>query len=342
MTEPAPAPVRDLLTLRDMLRWAISRFNAADLVYGHGTTTALDEAAFIILEGLHLPIDQLEPFLDARLLEHERRHLVDLIEARISTRKPAAYLLHKAYVGGVPFFVDERVIVPRSFIAELLRTDLFQGGPGALVEDPTTVRSVLDLCTGSGCLAILAAQHFPVAQVDAVDLSPAALEVAKINVAASGLGDRVSLFHGDLFAPLAGRRYDLIITNPPYVGDAVMAALPPEFAAEPAMALDGGGDGLDLVRRIIAAAPAHLEPGGGLICEIGEDREILDADYPDLPFLWLDTEESQAEVFWLNANDLPLKSPARGSQKTPPRRSQSKAADAASGATAKGRRPTRR
>ena len=234
------------------------------------------------------------------------------------------------------------MIVPRSFIGELLRTDLFQGGPGALVEDPASVRTVLDLCTGSGCLAILAAQHFPNAQVDAVDLSEAALEVARINVEASGLGDRITLLQGDLFAPLAGRRYDLIITNPPYVGAEVMADLPPEFAAEPAMALDGGGDGLDLVRRILAAAPLHLEPGGGIVCEIGEDREILDAEYPQLPFLWLDTQESMAEVFWLNASDLVVKSPARGSQKTPPPRSRSKARDAASAAAAKGRRPGRR
>jgi len=342
MAASSSTPLRDLLTVRDLLRWAISRFNAAKLVYGHGATTALDEAAFLILESLHLPIDQLEPFADARLLEAERKRIIDLIEARISTRKPASYLLNKAYVGSVPFYVDERVIVPRSFIGELLRSDLFAGGPGSLVKDPFAVRSVLDLCTGSGCLAILAAKHFPAAQVDAVDLSEAALEVAKINVEASGEGERISLFHGDLFKPLKGRRYDLIITNPPYVGEEVMGELPPEFAAEPAMALAGGGDGLDLVRSLILAAPDHLEVDGGLICEIGEDREILESDFPDLPFLWLDTEESAGEVFWLSAESLGVKPPQRAAGKTPAPRSRSKARDAASAATSKARRPAPR
>jgi ribosomal protein L3 glutamine methyltransferase len=342
MPAPASTPLSDLLTLRDLLRWAISRFNAAGLVYGHGTTTALDEAAFILLEALHLPIDQLEPFLDARLLRDERKRVIDLIEARIATRKPASYLLNKAYVGAEPFYVDERVIVPRSFIGELLRSEHFAGGPGALVQDPFALRSVLDLCTGSGCLAILAARHFPAALVDAVDLSEAALEVAKINVAASGEEGRISLLHGDLFKPLKGRRYDLIITNPPYVGEEVMSELPPEFAAEPAMALAGGGDGLDLVRRIILEAPDHLEVGGGILCEIGEDREILESDFPDLPFLWLDTEESQGEVFWLSAADLGVKPPPHAAGKTPAPRSRSRSRGAASAATSKGRRPARR
>ena len=342
MAASSSTPLRDLLTLRDLLRWAISRFNAAKLVYGHGTTTALDEAAFIILEALHLPIDQLEPFLEARLLEAERKRIIDLIEARIATRKPASYLLNKAYVGSEPFYVDERVIVPRSFIGELLRTEHFAGGPGSLVKDPFAVRSVLDLCTGSGCLAVLAAKQFPMAEVDAVDLSEAALEVATINVEASGEGERISLYHGDLFTPLKGRRYDLIITNPPYVGEEVMGELPPEFAAEPAMALAGGGDGLDLVRNLILAAPDHLEVGGGMICEIGEDREILESDFPDLPFLWLDTQESAGEVFWLSAEALGVKPPPRAAGKTPAPRSRSTARGAASAATSKARRPARR
>lgn len=304
---PLPTPdelVEQLATPRDFLRFAISRFRAHELVFGHGATDALDEAAFIILESLSLPIDRLDPFLDARLLAAERHRLAELILARISTRKPAAYLLGRAYVGGVPFYVDERVIVPRSFIGELLRTGLFAGGEGPILIEPEEVVSALDLCTGSACLAILAAQRFPNAHVDAVDLSEDALAVARINHAESGLGDRLNLFHGDLFAPLKGRRYDVIITNPPYVGADVMAQLPPEYAHEPEMALASGEDGLDLVRRILAEAGAHLTENGGLLCEMGEGREILEAEFPDLPFLWLDTEESVGEVFWLESAAL--------------------------------------
>ena len=313
----APA---ELASVRDFFRYAISRFNAADLVFAHGTTSALDEAAFIVLEGLHLPIDQLEPFFDARLVAAERQRLFDLIEARVTTRKPASYLLNRAYVGGVPFYVDERVIVPRSFIGELMRSEIFADAEGALIEDSSVLTSVLDLCTGSGCLAILAAQMFPGAAVDAVDLSPAALEVARKNVDHFGLGERLELLHGDLFAPLEGRTYDLIITNPPYVGEAVMSALPPEFAHEPAMALDGGVDGFDIVRRILAGAGAHLNADGGLICEIGEDRELLETEFPQLPFLWLDTQDSAGEVFWLRASDLsPSPDGSKGKSRRPRR-----------------------
>jgi ribosomal protein L3 glutamine methyltransferase len=307
MTDTLPdaaAMAAELTTPRDFLRCAVSLFRANELVFGHGTTDALDEAAFIILEGLSLPIDRLEPFFDARLLPAERRRLADLIIARVTTRKPASYLLKKAYVGGVPFYVDERVIVPRSFIGELLRTGLFSGDDASSLMDPADVSSALDLCTGSGCLAILMAQTFPHAMIDAVDLSPDALAVAKINLDASGLQDRIGLVQGDLFAPLQGRRYDLIVTNPPYVGAQVMSELPPEYAHEPEMALASGEDGLDIVRQILAQAGEHLNPGGGLICEMGEDRDILEAEFPDLPFLWLDTEQSSGEVFWLSAEAL--------------------------------------
>ncbi|MFT0859759.1 50S ribosomal protein L3 N(5)-glutamine methyltransferase [Ancylobacter sp. G4_0304] len=294
----------DLVTVRDYVRHAVSRFNAADLAFGHGTTTALDEAAFMVLEALRLPVDDLSPWLDARLTREEREQIAALIEARCTTRKPAAYLLGRTYIRGVPFKSDERAIVPRSFIGELLAGELFGGEGFALVEDVDSVGRALDLCTGSGCLAILAAMIFPHAQVDAVDISPKALSLARENVAEHAMEDRVSLIEGDLFAPLQGRLYDLIITNPPYVDAEAMAALPQEYRFEPTLAFDGGPDGLDIVRRILTEAPAHLTARGGIICEIGTGKEILEAEYPHLPFLWLDTEDSEGEVFWLSGRDL--------------------------------------
>jgi ribosomal protein L3 glutamine methyltransferase len=297
-------PDPDLLTLRDHLRWAVSRFRAAGLVHGHGATTALDEAAYLILETLHLPLDQLDPFLDARLTVPERQAVQAIIERRVTTRKPAAYLTNRAYIQGVPFYVDERVIVPRSYLGEMLFSDLIGGGGFALVEDPRAITRVLDLCTGSGCLAILAAMVFENARVDAVDLSPNALAVAARNVADHGLEDRLTLHRGDLFAPLGKARYDLILTNPPYVDHAAMAELPAEYRAEPALALDGGPDGLDIVRRILNEAPSHLTPEGGLLCEIGTGREIIEADYPDLDLMWLDSAQSEGEVFWIAAQAL--------------------------------------
>lgn len=283
----------DLQTIRDFLRYAVSRFTRAGLYFGHGAGTALDEAAFIILESLSLPIDDINPWLDARLVAGEKTRLAELIEARVTTRKPAAYLLNKAYVQGVPFYVDERVIVPRSYIGEIL------AGEPAFLPAPTDMRSILDLCTGSGCLAILAALAFPEAEVHAVDLSADALAVARRNVADHGLEERITLHEGDLFAPLGKRKFDLILTNPPYVGAGAMAALPPEFRAEPALALAGGDDGLDLVRRILAEAPARLNAGGGVLCEFGTGREILEEEYAHLDFLWPSSEEGDGEVFWL-------------------------------------------
>ncbi|HEY1944016.1 MAG TPA: 50S ribosomal protein L3 N(5)-glutamine methyltransferase, partial [Roseiarcus sp.] len=282
------------------------------LAFGHGATTALDEAAFLILEGLGLPIDTLDPFLDARLLRHERTRLLDLIEARATTRKPAAYLVHRAYIKGVPFYVDERVIVPRSFIGELLFRGLV--GEGSLIEDRDAIESALDLCVGGGSLAILAARTFPNAQIDAVDLSPDALAVARRNVGDHGLSERISLYQGDLFAPVGGKRYDLILTNPPYVEAESVDAFPPEYAAEPRLAHEGGPDGLSIVRRILNEARAHLTPNGALICEIGTGRALLESEFPDLPLIWLDTEESEGEVFFVRAADLAgrRKSKARG------------------------------
>ncbi|MGL4437870.1 MAG: 50S ribosomal protein L3 N(5)-glutamine methyltransferase [Bosea sp. (in: a-proteobacteria)] len=294
----------ELITIRDMLRHAVSRFRSAELVHAHGATTALDEAAYLILETLHLPHDQLEPFVDARLTRAEREKLLALIEQRIATRKPAAYLTGRTYIQGIPFMVDERVIVPRSYIGEMLFSGLFGGEDFTLIDDVQAVTRVLDLCTGSGCLAILAAHIFPNAMIDAVDLSADAMAVAKINVAESGFAERIELFQGDLFAPLKGKTYDLIITNPPYVDAETMAELPPEFRAEPAMALAGGKDGMDIVRRILKDAGKHLTKAGGLICEIGTDRDILDEEYPSIEFLWLDSVESSGEVFWVTANQL--------------------------------------
>jgi ribosomal protein L3 glutamine methyltransferase len=296
----AAEPEQELITVRDWLRYAVSRFNRADLVYGHGTATAFDEAAFLVLHTLHLPIGQLDPWLDARLLPSERRMLADIVERRISTRKPAPYLTNEAWIGGFSFYVDERVIVPRSYIGELMRDGLAD-----IVSDAGTVGHILDLCTGSGCLAILAAKTFSDAKVDASDISCDALVVAQRNVADYGLQDRIALILSDLFDGLADRRYDLILANPPYVSDAAVAEFPPEYAAEPATAHAGGGDGLDIVRRILSEAASHLIPRGTLVIEVGTGRNILEREYPNIPFLWLDTAESQGEVFALHRKSLP-------------------------------------
>jgi ribosomal protein L3 glutamine methyltransferase len=294
----------ELITPRDFLRYAVSRFNRAELVYGHGTTNAFDDAAFLILESLKLPVDQLEPWLDARLLPQERLQLATVIEARVTKRKPSVYLVGKAYIQGVPFTIDERVIVPRSYIGEMLMGDILIAEEGGIIDDPAGVRHVLDLCTGSGCLAILAAMQFPQARIDAVELSGDALDIARINIKEHGLEERVRLLQGDLFAPLKAETYDLIIANPPYVAREVVEAFPAEYAAEPVIAHLGGDDGLDLARQIIEGAAKHLTKNGALLCEIGEDRHILEADYPDMPFLWLDSAESSGEVFWISRKGL--------------------------------------
>lgn len=303
--KPASSEVASQLsTIRDFLRWALSAFRAAKIVHGHGTSSATDEAAFLILEALHLPVDDINPWLDARLLDSEKQRLADLIRRRIDTRMPAAYLVKRAYIHGIAFYVDERVIVPRSYIGELMFSGIFGGDETPLIEDVANVTSVLDLCTGSGCLAIIAAGLFPDAEVDAADLSSGALEVAQINVEEHDLADRVTLFEGDLFEAVEGRTYDLIISNPPYVAGGEVQAFPPEYGHEPVMAHLGGEDGLDLVRRILAEAADHLNPGGGLLCEIGTGRDRLIDDYPQLDFLWLDTEESEGEVFWITREQL--------------------------------------
>lgn len=302
---PRPA-AGELLTLLDFVRYAVSRFSETRLVFAHGTIDPVAEAAFLICETLHLHPDQFESFANARVTAAEGKKVLDLVEQRVTTRKPAAYLVNKIYMRGLPFYVDERTIVPRSFIGELLEShfggDEEQGG--SLIGDPFSVESVLDLCTGSGCLAILASRNFPNATIDAVDISKDALEVAARNVSDYGLEDRIKLHRGDLFGPLGGKQYDLIISNPPYVDALGMASLPRECRAEPKLAFDGGADGLDIVRKILDEAVQHLTPEGGLLCEIGRGRELLEAAYPQLPLLWLDTEDSEGEVFWIGASDL--------------------------------------
>lgn len=291
----------ELLTIRDLLRFGVSRFQKAQLFFGHGSASAYDEAAYLILHTLNLPLDRLEPFLDARLLESERKAVIEVLRRRVEEKIPAAYLTGEAWLGEIRFKVDPRVIVPRSFIAELLEEQL-----APWVEDPWSVESAVDLCTGSACLAILMAMAFPNAQVDAVDLSPDALEVASENVAEYGLQDRLNLIHSDLFTGLKNRRYDLIISNPPYVNAESMATLPEEYRREPQMALAGGDDGLDLVRIMLAQAADHLNPGGYLVVEIGHNRDALEAAYPDTPFTWLETSAGDEYVFLLQREDLPL------------------------------------
>jgi ribosomal protein L3 glutamine methyltransferase len=291
-------------TIRDFLRYAVSQFSKAELTFGHGTNNAYDEAAYLVLEGLNLPIDQLEPFLDARLLPHECARLIELIELRISSRKPLPYLFNKAYMQGVPFYVDERVIVPRSYIGELMNTPAFINDPHAVIPDIRDVETVLDLCTGSGCLAILASFLFENAHVDATDLSPDALEVARMNVEKHKLSKKITLHQGNLFEPVKGKKFDLIIANPPYVAFEEVENFDPEYKAEPVMAHLSGKDGLDCVRKILTDAKEYLSDIGVLVCEFGIGREILEAEYPHLPFVFLDTEQSEGEVFALSALDL--------------------------------------
>jgi len=295
-------PIDELLTLRDWLRWGASRFHAARLCFGHGCDNAHDEAAWLILHALHLPPDrpdQMTSYLDARLTRAERAAVLALLEQRIARRIPAAYLTHEAWQAGLRFYVDERVLIPRSYFADLL-----VAGFAPWVEDPDAVGTALDLCTGSGCLAILMAHAFPNAQIDAADISPDAIEVAKRNVADHGLQGRIRLVHGDLFARLGKRRYDLILSNPPYVTAQAMRTLPPEYRHEPEGALAAGADGLDVVRRILADAKRHLKPGSLLAVEIGHNRALTEAAFPDLPLTWIDTPSGEGKIFLLRREEI--------------------------------------
>jgi ribosomal protein L3 glutamine methyltransferase len=289
----------ELETVRDWLRHAVTRFGGAKLAFGHGTTNAYDEAAYLLLHALHLPLDRLEPFLDARLTLAERAQVAQLLERRIDQRVPAAYLTHEAWLGNFRFYVDERVLIPRSLIAELV-----PDGLTPYIGAPEKVLAALDMCTGSGCLAILLAHAYPAADVDAVDISADALTVAQRNVADYGLADRINLIRSDLFSNLSEKSYDLIISNPPYVTALAMEDLPQEYRHEPVLALAGGEDGLDAIRTIVKEAPRFLNPGGALLVEVGHNRDATELAYPRLPFVWLETAGSEDGVFLLTREEL--------------------------------------
>ncbi|MEI6836834.1 MAG: 50S ribosomal protein L3 N(5)-glutamine methyltransferase [Alcaligenaceae bacterium] len=293
---------RDALqTVRDLIRYGVSRFNQTKLSFGHGSDNAWDEAVYLVLNALHLPPDQLEPFMDARVLPEERQRALAYIDARCDQRVPAPYLTHEAWLQGYAFYVDERVIVPRSPIAELLMTQL---SPWIL--DPYEVTGILDLCTGSGCLAIIAAHQFPEAFIDATDISADALAVALRNVTEHGLTDRLNLHQGNLYDPLPVlARYDLIVCNPPYVNSQSMLNLPAEYKHEPTLALAGGADGMDLVRTILEQAPAHLNDQGILLLEIGHERAYFEAAFPELEPVWLDTAQASDQILLLNREQFP-------------------------------------
>jgi ribosomal protein L3 glutamine methyltransferase len=288
-----------LLTIRDWLRYAVSRFENSDIFYGHGTDNSYDEAVWLVMSALHLPMDTLDNFLDARLTQAECAHLADLIDRRVNNHTPTAYLVKEAYLQGLKFYVDERVIVPRSFIAELL-----QDGLQPWVEYPELIQSAADICTGSGCLGVLLADAFPEADIDVVDISPDAIAVANINIEKYGLQERVQAVQSDMFSALKGKTYDLIISNPPYVDAPSMATLPPEYRNEPQLALGSGEAGLDHTHTLLKEAPKYLNEGGLLVVEIGHNRDALHDAYPDLPFTWLDTSSGDQFVFLLTKEDL--------------------------------------
>ncbi|WP_227814376.1 50S ribosomal protein L3 N(5)-glutamine methyltransferase [Nitrogeniibacter aestuarii] len=293
-------PLVELVTLRDWLRYAVTQFNRNQLFFGHGSDNAWDEAVYLLLHTLSLPLDRLEPFLDACIPIEERIELLDIIEKRVNTRQPAAYLTGEAWLGPYRFKVDPRVIVPRSYFANMLMDRL-----APWVDDPLAILHAADICTGSGCLAILMAEAFPLASIDAVDLSHEALEVAQENVADYGMETQIALHHGDALEPLGGQKYDLILSNPPYVTDADMACLPDEYHHEPTMSLGAGKDGLDVVHKLINKAKQHLTTNGMLLVEVGHNRHLVEQAYPDLAMTWITDEHAEDKIFLVHARDLP-------------------------------------
>lgn len=287
-------------TVRDVLRYATSRFNEAKLVFGHGNNNALDEAAYLILHTLHLPLDNLDIYLEAHLLPVEIAHILQVIERRTTEHVPAAYITNEAWLGTYPFYVDERVIIPRSYIAELIPSYF-----SPWIKNPDQITDILELCTGSGCLPIMLADAFPNAHVDATDISADALAVAKKNVETYELQDRITLHKSDIYSNVPDKKYQLIISNPPYVNSASMAKLPQEYLHEPQIALSGGKDGMDLVRTIIAGAKSRLTHNGILLIEIGHERAFAEAAFPDLEFTWVSTSAGDDMVFLLTADQLP-------------------------------------
>jgi ribosomal protein L3 glutamine methyltransferase len=290
----------ELSSIRDWLRYAVSRFEDSDVFFGHGTSNAYDEAIWLIFGFLHLPHDTIDNFLDADLTGKEKKYLLFLIEKRIKDKIPTAYLLNEAWLRDYKFYVDERVIVPRSLIAESLSENLYPW-----IDDPEKIFSALDLCTGSGCLGIMMAHSFQNAMIDLVDLSEKALQVAEININHYGLNDRTELIQSDLFNALKGKKYDLIISNPPYVNQTSVDSFPMEFLKEPSMALGSGEDGLDHTVRIIKEAKSYLNDDGLLIVEIGHNKEVLLNKFPKLQFQWLDVSLGNDFVFMLQKSQLP-------------------------------------
>jgi len=289
----------ELFTIRDWIRYAVSQFEASDIFYGHGTDNAYDEAVWLVMSALHLPMDTLNNFLDSRLTTVERQSLNDFIDKRISKHTPTAYLLKEAWLQGLKFYVDERVLIPRSFIAELLANNL-----SPWIEFPEMIESAADICTGSGCLGILLASVFQNAKIDVIDISQDAIDVANINISNYGLNEQVTAIKSDMFSALKGNKYDLIISNPPYVDAPSMATLPQEYQNEPQLALGSGFAGLDHTHTILSEAVNYLNEDGILIVEIGHNRESLEAAYPNIIFNWLEVSSGNEFVFLLTKSQL--------------------------------------